>query len=266
MDNQPNFLRYKFYVQARILSGSRGYNLNRDDSDWDWRGFYVMPTHDMLGIHDAPEQISKPDADETYWELKKFCKLLIANNPNVLEVLFSLNTAEYFPFIAPQQREEFMKEIGVEEKVQELYANRHKILSRNCLNTYGGYAISQLKGGMADIGYDINRLDPNNLKLAYLKSPDQIATGWKHLSHLIRLLINVITILETGELSIRLEGGNREKVLAIKRQEMPIRDLLLTYYDLEKKFQALKESHSLREIPDIDWVNDWMIRYRRSML
>ena len=267
-DNVSNFEKYKFYVMVRVLAGSRAYGLHTETSDWDWRGFYAAPTVDTLGINDLPEQIEVPRADEVYWDVKKFCKLLLANNPNVLEVLYSLKNAEYLPFISTEnsERENILSQINVAERVAELYANRHRIISKRCISTFGGYATSQLERGLTGLGYASHSMDLKQVVPLHQRDPQTISGGWKHLSHLIRLLISSISILETGELHLVLEGKERDIVLAIKNKAMPIEDVLAWHRTFEMRFQKLKTNNNLREEPDTEWVDHWLKDFRLAMI
>lgn len=83
-----------------IRSGSHLYGLNTENSDEDYIGIFLAPIEYHLGLQKV-EQVdlsikdklksgrnSKDAIDKTFYELKRFVKLAIDNNSNILEVLF----------------------------------------------------------------------------------------------------------------------------------------------------------------------------------
>jgi len=71
-----------------IESGSRAWNWESEDSDYDLRGVYIQ---DYLKFTEQKSQISKviKEKDIILWDLKKFLTLLIKSNPSVWEWLSS---------------------------------------------------------------------------------------------------------------------------------------------------------------------------------
>ena len=67
--------------------------------------------------------------------------------------------------------------------------------------TYNGYVMSQFK-----------RMQ------AHIRNHGEVK--WKHVMHLIRLLISGTTVLREGFVPVRVEE-HRERLLSIKRGEMP---------------------------------------------
>ena len=65
--------------------GSRAYNLEREDSDWDRRSIYVLPTEQLLGLQEPTLSAKHGEAIE----LIQFCRLAAAGSPNQIEYLYS---------------------------------------------------------------------------------------------------------------------------------------------------------------------------------
>ena len=78
---------------------------------------------------------------------------------------------------------------------------RSIFLSRLVYQTYNGYVMSQFKKMQAD-----------------LRNKGEVK--WKHVMHLIRLLIAGIEVLQNGVVPVRVEA-HRDQLLAIRRGEMP---------------------------------------------
>ncbi len=142
----------------RCVIGSRAYGLEDDQSDTDRRGFYLPPAELHWSLYGVPEQLENEETQEAYWELQKFIVLALKANPNVLECLYS-------PIV------EFATPLA-----EELLAMRHSFLSKLVFQTYSGYVASQFKKMQTDIR-------------------NQGRVKWKHVMHLIRLLISGIDVL-----------------------------------------------------------------------
>src|SRR5688572_24019548 len=73
------------------LGGSHAYGTNHENSDTDYRGVYMSPTVQFLGlnppVNPKPFERSEPD-DVVIHEVGKFMDLALKNNPNILEILF----------------------------------------------------------------------------------------------------------------------------------------------------------------------------------
>lgn len=78
----------------KALVGSRAHGLNREDSDWDWRGIYVQPTSEILSLGYNPKTIQWLEGKEdfTNYEIGHFLMLATKANPSVLELLVSSHT------------------------------------------------------------------------------------------------------------------------------------------------------------------------------
>jgi hypothetical protein len=71
-----------------IESGSRAWNWESEDSDYDIRGVYIQ---DYLIVNEPKEQINLKigDLDIELWDLRKFLSLMLKSNPSVWEWLSS---------------------------------------------------------------------------------------------------------------------------------------------------------------------------------
>lgn len=129
--SQYNFLKENIYLGDNIillgLGGSRAYGLETSTSDWDWRGVASNSGKEILLGQDF-EQVVDETTDTTIYSLKKIIRLLISNNPNVLEICG--NKPEHIVYI---------NEIG-----QELVDNVDMFLSRKAIGSFKGYALAQL--------------------------------------------------------------------------------------------------------------------------
>jgi len=110
------------------ISGSISYGTNSENSDIDIRGVAVPPKEYFFGVQDVFEQaqFSEP-YDCVIFDIRKFFKLAIDNNPNILELLFTDDK-----FIIKNNAEKILN-------IRDLF------LSKKAKFTYAGYAHSQIK-------------------------------------------------------------------------------------------------------------------------
>jgi hypothetical protein len=215
------------HVIYRCVVGSRAYGLDDEESDTDRRGIYLPPADRQWSIFGVPEQLENPNTEEVYWEAQKFVVMALKSNPNVLECL-------YTPLV------EFASPLA-----SELLLLRPKFLSRMVYQTYNGYVTSQFKKLQADLR-------------------NKGAVKWKHVMHLLRLLLAGVETLESGVVPVHV-GEHRPRLLSIKRGEVPFEQCEAWRRELHKRFDAAVQKSPLPERPDYAAANDWLVRARRHM-
>ena len=216
------------YVIYRCVVGSRAYGLDREGSDIDRRGIYLPPAELEWSIFGIPEQIESHETEECYWELKKFLVLALKANPNILECLFT-------PMIEQSS-----------EIADVIRRKRHIFLSKLVYQTYNGYVMSQFK------------------KL----EQDLRATGevkWKHAMHLIRLLLQGISVLTEAHVPVRV-SGHRETLLAVRDGTRNWEEVNQWRLSLHKEFEAAFQTTRLPESPDYAEANRLLVWARRKMV
>ncbi|MCU0707948.1 MAG: nucleotidyltransferase domain-containing protein [Pirellula sp.] len=209
----------------RCVIGSRAYGLDDDQSDTDRRGIYLPPAELHWSLYGVPEQLENEAAQEAYWELEKFLVLALKANPNVLECLYS-------PMV------EFATPLA-----KELLAMREAFLSKLVFQTYSGYVASQFKKMQTDIR-------------------NQGRVKWKHVMHLIRLLISGIDVLKQGKVTVEV-GKDRERLLAVKRGEVSFAEADTWRKRLQVEFERAFQETSLPDRPDYERANAFLIHARK---
>ncbi len=124
-------------------SGSHAYGLNTEASDRDYKGICIAPRRFYVSL-DEFEQKDKgwdeesdpnskfPQLDESdtvVYEVRRYLRLLLSQNPNILEMLWQ--EPQDYIFISP---------LG-----QILVDNRHRLISRKIAGTFVQYARAQIK-------------------------------------------------------------------------------------------------------------------------
>jgi hypothetical protein len=206
-------------IYAAVV-GSRAFGLETDDSDTDTRGVYVAPTEAFWSLGKPPMHVDGP-ADEWFsWEVERFCELALKANPNLLEVLHS-------PLVVKQTP------LG-----EELVGLRRDFLSQLAYQTYSGYVLSQFKKIEADYRRDG-------------------APKWKHVMHLIRLLLAARNLLTDGEVVVDV-GPNRERLLAVRRGEVAWDEVERWRLDLHDELENALQKTVLPAVPNVAKVDAWL--------
>lgn len=109
------------------IVGSHAYGTNIETSDVDVKGVYIQNNLEILGTK-YKEQIVV-DKDTTYYEVRRFLELAATANPTILEMLF--------------MDEKFIK---FKDPIFDIiYKERKQFLTKHCANSFGGYAVQQIK-------------------------------------------------------------------------------------------------------------------------
>lgn len=77
----------KQHILFESIYGSHAYGTAIETSDKDIRGVFIMPQDELLGLDYVP-QIGDDKNDTVYYEIGRFCELLLSSNTTVLEMLF----------------------------------------------------------------------------------------------------------------------------------------------------------------------------------
>jgi len=240
----PKFLADNIHYET--IMGSVSYGVSTDTSDMDICGF-AIPPKEMIFPHLAGEifgfgkqkarfeqyqqhHIKDPTCDRTYdvsiYNIVKYFQLVMENNPNMLDSLFTAQDCVLH-----------ITKIG-----QMVREKRHIFLHKGCWHKFKGYAYSQLhkmssmeRTGKRKEVVEVLGFDP---KFAY---------------HTVRLLSEVEQILEEGDLDLR---RNREQLKAIRRGEMPEADIRKWAADKELALEKLYAESPLPWGPDERKIQD----------
>ncbi len=82
---------------------------------------------------------------------------------------------------------------------------------------------------------------------------------WKHVMHLIRLLISGIDVLRHGTVPVRVDE-HREQLLAISRGELPWEETEKWRLSLHREFDRAVQTTTLPERPDYERANEFLVR------
>lgn len=198
--------------------GSRAYGLAREGSDTDLKGVIVGPKPWYFGHRGGPEQVEL-NADHVRYELRKFLRLVAKANPTALEMLFT-----------DERHHRTCSPAG-----ERLLASRASLLTRRVGESFGGYALGQLKRIRSHRRWftEPEPAAPNSsstpserrrhaeyLQWRTHRNPARAALearhGYdtKHAMHLLRLQRMALEILRRGEVLVTRD--DRDELLAIR--------------------------------------------------
>ncbi|WP_067482467.1 nucleotidyltransferase domain-containing protein [Actinomadura hibisca] len=208
-----------------VVVGSRAFGLATESSDVDRRGVYAAPAPLFWRFDKPPTHVEGPGEERFSWELERFCELAMGANPNVLECLWSPLVEQVTP-------------VG-----KELLALREAFLSRHAHRTFLRYAQGQFRKLEGDLR---NHGEPR----------------WKHVMHMVRLLISGRHLLEHGEPLVDV-GDLRDRLLAVRRGEMPWDEITAWRESLTTELDGALARSPLPADPDRERIEDFLYSVRR---
>ena len=103
---------------------------------------------------------------------------------------------------------------------------------------------------------------PNNI-FAGTQVVSLVEVRWKHAMHLLRLLLTGAATLREARVPVRVEA-HRERLLAVKRGEMPWTEVDTWRKELHHDFEHALAVTRLPERPNYQLANEFLIKARRQ--
>lgn len=206
------------------IVGSRLHGTATPESDWDYRGVFIVPLHEKLSPFKEQKEAhwveGAGDTDDTAYELSKFCKMAVQGNPSCLEVLVGLPHSS--------------TALG-----EELKSLLPKFISKKrCFDAFMGYSRNQEKKFRDDAG----------------------GRKWKYATAHVRTLYQLLRLLETGELVGTYSDGVAEELRHIKSSRKLEREVMARVFTLEELCRSAFRDAKLPEEPDIPAIEAFIHR------
>lgn len=237
-------------LRSVVGSGVHGIAIEGTD-DHDEMGVYIEPPSYILGIGKQREDYiwrtqaegvrsGHGDTDLILYSLRKYLRLAIKGNPTVM-----------LPLFAPEESLVVATPLG-----RELRALGPAFLSQETVQRFLGYMASQHERMLGQSKRNV----PNR--------PELIEKfGWdvKYGSHALRLAYQGLEIAETGNLTLPLPDQERERVLAVKRGEVPRIEVSLEIASLEADVGKVLDDGStpLPAVADFARIDEWAVDAQR---
>jgi len=117
-----------FKLISKFITGSWLYGCATIESDIDTRGVFLPSKEYFYGFMKRVHHLKSKKEDTEYHELRFFLKLILENNPNIIEYIFIPNH----------------QNIISSPEWQQIINNKKYIVSKKCKFTFSGYAFSQI--------------------------------------------------------------------------------------------------------------------------
>lgn len=169
------------------------------------------PRFDVFQAHQVLHRDSGITYDLAVYGIVKFFQLAMANNPNILEILFLPSRC-------------VLQSSDVYTVIRE---NRKLFVHKGLWHKFRGYAYSQLH----KVRKGSNRSNPRRRE-----SIEKFGMDTKFAYHIVRLLLESEQLLETGEMVL---DRDREIYKSIRRGEWKIEKIEQLFDDKERKLQKL---------------------------
>jgi predicted nucleotidyltransferase len=199
--------------------------------DKDIIGIAIPPKNYFFSLQNF-EQFEKIEGiwDVLIYDFRKFVRLLVKSNPNVMQVLWT-------------PPELFIKRTDAFEV---LYRNRELFANKGIYKAFCGYSHAQLQKmeHMVYQGY----MGQKRKELV-----DKYGYDCKNAQHLIRLLRQGIEFLNTGELTV--QRPDAQELIDIKTGKWSIEKVKKVAEKLFTDLQTAYEQSTLPDSPDIEQIN-----------
>ena len=219
----------------KVIVGSQAHGLAGPDSDFDYRGVFVVPTSEILSLGRDIKHTSWIEAgvDDTSWEIGHFLNMATHCNPTVLET-----------FLAPLAPEGISN--GDLQKAQ--LAGELRALFPYIWNS------TDVKN--AFIGYGINQ------RKKFFDKKDNRSP--KYATAYLRVLYNAWQLLSTGTFDVNLEGSPvYELCKRFKAGDYEVGEVIQHCFDWETRvLQAYKQNPDKEA--DLEPVNEFLLKVRKE--
>lgn len=220
------------------MVGSQAHGLANENSDYDYRGVFVVPTGELIKIGGQDIKHTswiEGKEDDTSWEIGKFLLMATKCNPTVLETFLAPRAVSTETTI-----DEFGNGIDWGLELQSLFP--HVWNSTDVKNAFIGYGLNQRK--------------------KFFDNKDNRAP--KYATAYLRVLYNAWELLSTCTFSVNMEKTpifetlKRFKAGKYSRGEV----IDQTYYWETKVLEAYR--HNPDKQTNLEPVNEFMLKVRRE--
>lgn len=230
-------------VFYEVISGSRAYGFANENSDIDLRGIFFPKLDSVYGLKTFKDPQESKDPDRVLYSLKKFMTLALANNPNILELLW-IDDSDLI--VTNWAQMHFIKNI------------RESFITKKIFTTYLGY----VKAQMHKIKNEGNCSPEMNSR----RMEDIKRNGYdtKAASHVFRLLYQGYDLAWYGRLSIPLRDDQVKACREIRQGLMSFKDFIGNVESLIEQFKALEQNSNLPDEPNYELINELMIDINKN--
>lgn len=243
-------------VPLRTVYGSEVHGISHGQgSDRDEMGFFAPTLRQCTALNDLPSSYqyksafarndagfrigNQPksgvgDLDLLLYDVRHWAKLAIAGNPQV-----------HLPLYVGDEWVVMSNDLGETARRE-----RARFMSSHVASKSLGYMTAQYEQMMGLRGKSVNR-------------PDLVARhGYdtKFAAHMIRLGVQTLSVLNDGVIVTPLPTAEAEYVTSIRNGEVAQSDVIGRYGEIRAEVERRLDNHQhdLPELPDVEWIEDWV--------
>lgn len=207
------------------LVGSRSHGLHNDESDYDYRSIYVIPTKQILSLNFKYKGTHWTEGvvDNTAYEIQHFLTLATKANPSILEII----TRDHNTFTSDYS-----------EELLNLFPYLYN--PKDAFNAYTGYSYNQRKKFLEN---------KENRSLKY-------AVAY------IRTLFNLQSLLQNNSFNLAVTKENKIILNKIKNNLLTNGDIIDLAYSLVETSKTLLTKATNQQ--DLDKVNKFLLKIRKN--
>lgn len=235
----------------RVPAGSNLHGLNvpgTDDSDEvgiciedidaavgfsEFEQYIYRSAAEREGKHDAPSQAG--DLDLTIYGLRKFLRLAMQGNPQMIQCLFVPR-----PLC-----------LSIDARGEQLQQMAPLIISRQAGRRYLGYLEAQRQRLLGERGQKKTNRPELEAKYGF---------DTKYAMHILRLGFQGVELMTTGKLTLPMAEKDRAFVYATRKGEVPLQEALTKAGELERQIKDLLDDAPIPAEPARDEIETWMLR------
>ncbi len=225
----------------KVIVGSQAHGLATPQSDFDYRGVFVVPTKEILSLGNTKMNTNWNEGtnDDTSWEIGHFLNLATHCNPTILETFLA-------PVDVNWQLQADKQQLSFSMKIRELFP--YVWNSTDVMNAFIGYGLNQRKKF-----FDDKDKRASKYAVAYLRTLYQ---GWE--------------LLTTGIFTVRIADTEVGDILK-KWKALPS-GVILANNAGQVIDECLKWEKRLREAyaknpdkqTDFEKINNFLLKVRKD--
>jgi len=305
-----------------IVSGSYLYGTNLETSDRDYVGIFIPSIEYILGFKKVEEvdfsikdrnsegKNTEKALDRKLYEFRKFIKLALENNPNIIEILFvnkqniifsnSLGNEllankylfphkglkiKFMSYAFSQKHKMVIKKDNYFDFINALDYFRNvdygKTLLEIVLDNKCPHFIKRRNDDRGNINFvqigDLNLMPHSDVakakeilteRLNKVGNREELLTKYgydtKFGMHLIRLMLEGLELLQTGEIKFPLKEASLLK--DIRNGKWEINKIFDFSYELEKEVESITENSKLPSKPNYELIEQFTINKLKEII
>ena len=219
-------------ILLKTIVGSQAHGLATSESDYDYRGVFIVPTRELLSLGNTSRTTSwiEGNDDDTSWEIGHFLNMATHCNPTVLET-----------FLAPKAN---IQAVGY---IDDVWADKIRALFP--------YIWNSVDVKNAFIGYGLNQ------RKKFFDNKDNRAP--KYAAAYLRTLYNAWELLSTGTFTVRVADTEiGETVRNFKEGRFTHGEVIQVCWDWETKVLKAFEMNPDKKT-DVEPVNELLLEARK---